>query len=190
MTAAIETTEPATIRAGDTLAWRREDLTGDYPASAGWALAYRLVNAAGKIDIAASASGDAFAVSVAAATSAGYTAGAYTWVATVTKGAERYTVDTGSMQVLADLAAATTADTRSAARQALDAVDAALRVYGSKAYLQEISIAGRGQKFQTPGEFMAFRSRLQGEVAREVNAERLANGLAPKNKLLVRFRGL
>ena len=37
---------------------------------------------------------------------------------------------------------------------------------------------------------MAWRSRLQAEVAREVNAERIANGLASKNKLLVRFRGL
>ena len=190
MTAAIATTEPSTIRAGDTLAWRREDLTADYPASAGWVLAYKLVNAAGAIAITASASGDAFAVSVAAATTAGYTAGTYTWVATVTKAAERYTVDTGTVEVLANLAAASTADTRSAARKALDDADAALAAYGSKAYLAEIEVSGRRQKFQTPGEFMAWRSRLQAEVAREVNAERLANGLASKNKLLVRFRGL
>ena len=190
MTAAIATTEPSTIRAGDTLAWRREDLTGDYPASDSWVLAYRLVNAAGAIAITASASGDAFAVSVAAATTAGYTAGTYTWVATVTKAAERYTVDTGTVEVLANLAAASTADTRRAARKALDDADAALAAYGSKAYLAEIEVSGRRQKFQTPGEFMAWRSRLQAEVAREVNAERLANGLASKNKLLVRFRGL
>ena len=77
-----------------------------------------------------------------------------------------------------------------AARKALDDADAALAAYGSKAYLAEIEVSGRRQKFQTPGEFMAWRSRLQAEVAREVNAERLANGLASKNKLLVRFRGL
>ena len=190
MTASVATTEPATIRAGDTIAWRREDLATDYPASAGWSLAYRLVNASGHYDITASASGDAFSVSVPASTSATYAAGTYAWVATVTKASERYTVDSGTVEVLANLAALSTSDQRSPARKALDDADAALAAYGSKAYLQEIEIAGRRQKFATPGEFMAFRSRLQAEVAREVNAERLANGLPGKNKLLVRFRGL
>ena len=52
----------------------------------------------------------------------------------------------------------------------------------------EITIAGRRQIFRSPADFMAFRSKLQAEVAREDNAERIANGLAPRNKLLVRFR--
>lgn len=186
----VPTTEPVSVRAGDTIAWRREDLTADYPASAGWALAYRLVNSAGYLSISASADGDAFAVLVSAATSAGYTPGLYTWHATVTKAAERYTVGTGSITVERNLAASTAYDTRSPARQALDDVDAALRLYGAKAYMQEIEIAGRRQKFATPGDFMAFRSRLQAEVRGEDNAERIAAGLAPKNKLLVRFRGL
>lgn len=186
--ATTPTTEPVTLIAGDTLAWRREDLTGDYPASGGWALAYRLVNAAGKIDIAAAADGAAFAVSVPAATTASYAPGDYTWVATVTKAGERHTIDTGRITVRADLASAATADTRSSARKALDAADAALEAYGAKAYLQTFAVAGRQQTFHSPGDFLAYRSRLQAEVARETNAERLAQGLAPRNKLLVRFR--
>lgn len=186
--ATVPTTEPASIIAGDTLAWRREDLTASYPAGAGWALTYRLVNAAGKIDIAAAASGDAFAIAVAAATTAGYAAGGYTWVATVTKAAERYTIGSGQITVRPNLAALNTADTRSSARKALDACNAALEAYGAKAYLQEVQIGERRQRFGTPSDFLAFRSRLQAEVAREDNAARLAQGLAPRNKLLVRFR--
>ena len=185
---AIPTTEPSVIVAGDTLAWRREDLVMDYPASAGWALAYKLLNAAGSLIISASADGDQFAISVAAATTANYTAGIYTWVATVTKGAERYQVDTGTLTVKPNLAALSSSDQRSAARKALEACDAALASYGAKAYLEEITIAGRRQIFRSPADFMAFRSKLQAEIAREDNAERIANGLAPRNKLLVRFR--
>ena len=184
----IPTTEPATLRAGDTLAWRREDLTADYPASAGWVLAYKLVNAAGNIAITASASGDAFAVSVAAATSATYAAGVYAWVATVTLASARYTVDSGTITVLANLAAATTSDQRSPARKALDAVNLALESYGAKAYLQELQIGDRQQKFGTPGDFLAFRSRLAAEVAAEESALAVANGQSARNKLLVRFR--
>jgi len=185
--ASIPTTEPATLIAGDTLNWRRDDLAADYPATAGWVLAYRFINAAGKFDITAAASGACFAVSVPAATSAAYAPGDYTWVATVTKAAERYTVGSGAARVLPNLAAAPTADTRSPAKKALDACNAALEAYGAKAYMAEVEVSGRRQRFHTPADFMAFRSRLAAEVAREDAAARLAKGLAPRNKLLVRF---
>jgi hypothetical protein len=185
--ASIPTSEPLTLIAGDTLAWRREDLSADYSAAAGWALSYRLVNATGKIDIAATASGAAFAVTVAAATSAAYVPGAYNWVATVSKAAERYTIGSGQITVLRDLAAAVTADTRSSAKKALDACNLALENYGAKAYMSEVQVGERRQKFATASEFMVFRSRLQAEVKREEDVDRLAKGLAPRNKLLVRF---
>ncbi len=186
--ASIPTAEPQTIQAGDTLAWRREDLSADYPASGGWTLAYRVVNASGKFDITASADGVNFAVLVAAATTAAYVAGPYAWAATVTKAAERYTVGTGQLSVLANLSAATTADTRSSARKALDAVNTALETYGAKAYVNDIQVGDRIQRFFSPGDFLGFRNRLMIEVAREEAAARLAAGLAPKNRLLVRFR--
>ena len=64
------TTEPARVTAGDTIAWTKT--LSDYPASAGWVLAYTLINAGAKITITAAASGDDHAVTVLAATSAGY----------------------------------------------------------------------------------------------------------------------
>jgi hypothetical protein len=179
------TTEPTRVTAGDTIAWTKT--LSDYPATAGWVLSYTLINSGSKIAITATASGDDHTVTVLAATSANYTAATYTWQAVVTKAAERYTVGTGQIVVAPNLAAATTYDTRSSARKTLEAVNLAMESYGPKAYLHMYEIAGRKQQFHTPGDFLAFRSKLMAEVAREDNAARLAAGLAPKNLLQVRF---
>jgi hypothetical protein len=181
------TTEPSRATAGDTIAWLKS--LADYPASAGWILTYTLINSVGKITITTSANGDDYSVSVTAATSAGYAAGVYTWVASVAQGAERYTVGQGSITIAPNLASASTFDTRSTAKKALEAVNLALESYGSKAYQHSYEIAGRKQQFQTPGDFLAFRSKLMAEVAREDNALRLAAGLSPRNQLFVRFSG-
>lgn len=179
------TTEPSRVTAGDTVTWLKS--LADYPASAGWVLTYTLINSAAKITITATASGADHLVSVSAATSAGYTAATYTWHAAVAQGAERYTVGTGSIVIAPNLAAASTFDTRSTAKRALEAVNLALESYGAKAYLQSYEIAGRKQAFSSPGDFMAFRSKLMAECAREDNAARLAAGLSAKNQLFVRF---
>jgi hypothetical protein len=185
MTAAIPTTEPQTITAGDTAAWTKS--LSDYPASASWVLAYTLINAAGKISVTSSASGDDHAVSVAASATVAWAPGSYTWQATVTKAAERYTVGTGRITIQPNLAAATLLDTRSAARKALDAADLALASYGAKAYLQAFEINGRSQRFHDPSMFMAWRDKLKAEVSREDNVERLKAGLSPKNMVYTRF---
>jgi hypothetical protein len=101
MAADIPTNEPAELRAGDTWAWTKT--LADYPASTPWTLKYRFKNAAGGFEITATASGDGYAVSVAAATTAGYAAGAYSWMAWVEGGAsEKYTVDVGTVTINPD----------------------------------------------------------------------------------------
>jgi hypothetical protein len=179
------TTEPTRVTAGDTITWQKNYT--DYPASSGWVLSYTLINSTTKLTITAAASGADHLVSVAAAVTAAWAAGAYTWQAVVTRAAERFTVGQGHITVAPNLAAATTYDTRTVARKALDAVNAALETYGAKAYLQSYEIAGRKQQFHSPGDFLAFRSKLQAEVAQENNAARLAAGLAPRNQIRVRF---
>ncbi len=187
--AQIATTEPASVTAGDTLTWQRS--LADYPADT-WTLKYRLINAAGKIDITSEASGTDHLVTVTAATSADWDAGDYTWQAYVEKGTgltlERHTVGTGRITVAADLAAeAAGYDTRSSAKKTLDLLDAAMVANGSRAWTAEYEIAGRKMKFRSAAEFMAYRSKVVAEVAREEAAERLALGLPSKTKVLVRF---
>ena len=69
----IATAEPALLQAGDTIRWRIT--LPAYPASDGWVLAYRLINAATTITIAAVADGDDHLAEIAAATSAAYPPG-------------------------------------------------------------------------------------------------------------------
>lgn len=176
---------PAAVRAGDTLADTFE--LDEYPATT-WSLVFTLINASAKYTATCTASGASHALAVPASTTASWAPGAYSWTAHVASGANRYTVASGSIQVQPNLAAASTYDTRSAARKALDAAEAALATYGAKAYLQSIEYGERRQQFASPGDFLAFVSRLRAMVRTEDNAARLAQGLAPRNRLLVRFR--
>jgi len=182
----IPDAEPAEIRAGDTIIWRKT--LADFPASAGWVLTYRLINASHTYDITAAADGDTHLVQVAASASADYAAGDYTWVSQVTLGAERHTIAQGGIKVLPNLAAAEAGiDTRSTAKKTLELLDAAMLAHGAKAWTQEYEIAGRQMKFRSVSEFMSFRSKVMREVQGEENAERIKQGLPLKNKLNVRF---
>lgn len=186
--ATIPTTEPGSITAGDTIAWTKS--LADYPATDGWSLNYRLINAEQKYDIAASASGSDHAVSVAAITSAGYAAGIYDWQATVTKAGERKTVGFGRMQILPNLAAESAGyDNRSTARKILDALLLAYQsAADNRAFVQEYEIAGRRMKFNNAADWITQINYWQAQVKAEERAQNINNGLAAGNKLLVRFK--
>lgn len=185
----IPTSEPAFIQAGDTVKWQRT--LPDYPASAGWVLAYRLINAAGKIDIPAAADGDAHLITVAAATSAGYAAGAYDWQAFVTLGAERYTVGAGRVVIRPNLAAqAAGFDARSTARKALDDLRAALAAWlTNSGTVQEYEIAGRRMKFRSMVEVKQLLDFWRVEESRAQRLINLAAGLPAGNRILTRMGG-
>lgn len=185
--ASIPNTEPSFLRAGDTVAWRKA--LADYPATS-WTLNYRLINAAGKYDIAATADGVDHLVTVSSADSADWVPGDYTWQAYVLGGdSERYTVGTGTLTVQPDLAAqAAGFDARSTARKALDDTRAALATWiASNGQVQEYEIAGRRMKYASAADIQARIQLLEREVARETTAEKLAAGLSAGRRVLVRF---
>ena len=183
----VPTIEPPRVTAGDTLAWTRS--LPDYPASAGWVLHYRLINAAGKIDIIASAAGDDHAVNVTATTSAAWPAGTYTRVAHVVKGSERHTIGTGEIIVDPDLAAAVAgADTRSDARIILDSLLASYRIVAaSHAYVQRYEVNGRVMQFNAKADWIKEINFWKQQVAREARARRRAEGLSVSTKTYVSF---
>jgi hypothetical protein len=183
----IPTNEPAQLRAGDTWKWTRS--LGDYLASAGWTLKYRFkhpINAG--FEIVASASGADHAVTVAAATTTGYTAGKYTWTAWVEGGSsEKYTVDGGTLEVLTDYRAVTAAavsDNRSHARKVLEAIEAVIEGRAAKDQ-EEYQIAGRQLKHTPLAELLKFRNRYKQELAAETAAENLANGIGTSRTIRV-----
>lgn len=182
--AEIPTSVPAAVTAGDTLKWRIS--LADYLADAGWTLKYRLINSASKYDITAAADGSDHLVTVAAAVSEAYAPGAYTWQAYVEKGTERYTTGSGSITVKPDLAAqAAGYDTRSHAKKTLAAIEAWIESHDPG--VADYQIAGRSMRYIPKAELLAMRSRYQNEVRREEAAERISNGLAAGNRLLVRL---
>lgn len=182
MAATIPTTEPLSARQGDTWQWRREDLS-DYPASA-WTLKYYFRNAAAYFDVTATADGDYFAVSVAKATTAGYTAGDYDWIAVVESATERFQVDEGRFELKPNLSAAAAFDGRSFARTLLDAVEAALSAKATAGQLDlaKAALADRSMEYSTTA-LMTLRSQLTSEVRREEAAQ---NGIDAR-RVLVRF---
>lgn len=179
----IPTIEPTTANAGDTWRWTRT--LADYPASAGWALSYTLINAAAKITINASASGDDHAVTVSAATTAGYAAGSYDWRARVSKAGEVYTVGEGRITVR-NAFGGSTFDARSHARKTLEAIEAVIEGRASSATL-EYSIAGRTLKHIPMADLLSLRDKYRAEVAREDAAAAVAAGLPDKRRVFVRF---
>ena len=175
-------------RAGDTYTatWS----LSDYPASAGWVLRLTLASAAARYQAAASASGNDHVLTVAASTTAGWAAGAYTWVVDATLAGVRKTVANGTTQILPDLAKTTQTgyDGRSPYQKALDNAETALITHGANAYLESIQVGDRKQVFTAQGDFLAFISRLRYEVRREQQADRLRQGLPPASTLYARFR--
>jgi hypothetical protein len=148
--------EPPELRAGVTWQWRREDLVADYPAST-WTLKYwmkQLAASGSHIEIVAAADGSNFAVNVAAATTAAYTAGKYAWAAEVSGGSsEIYEVDRGVIIVLARFDQASSLDFRTHARKMLDAIESLLENKATADVL-EYSIGSRQLKKMAPEELL------------------------------------
>lgn len=187
MAADIPTTVPSQLRAGDTWKWTKS--IADYPATAGWTLKYRFKSATGGFEITASASGADHSVTVAAATSAAYAAGTYSFVGWVEGGSsEKYTVDEGVADVLPDLRSGTATaaqDVRSTAQKMVDAIDAWLT--GRDPGVAEYEIAGRRMKYWSPSELLKMRQRFQSELNAEQAVNKLAAGLGSGRKIQFRL---
>jgi hypothetical protein len=187
------TTEPEKITAGDLVQWKREAAglsipTGEVPkASAGWALTYALVKSGVRIAITAASSGDDFLVTLSAATTAVYTAGVYQWQAYVTKTTERYLVDSGSIEILPNFAAASSGyDARTHVKKVLDALEAKLEGRASKDQEQMV-VGGMVVGMMPIHRLLEWYSMYKASYENEQAAERVANGLGTGKNIFVRF---
>ena len=186
MAVEIPDSEPTTLRAGDTWKWTKS--LPDYPASA-WNLKYRFKSPTAGFEITADETGDEYSVTVTAATSSGYAAGTYSWIAWVEGGtSEKYTVDTGVAVINPDyrIGTATTAlDDRSHARKTLAAIEAWIesRDQGVARY----AIAGREMQYIPITDLLKLRQTYKAEVAAEDAAAALANGLGGGRRIQFRI---
>lgn len=181
----VPTSEPTTLRAGETWSWLRS--LPDYPAPT-WVLTYTLINSSAKQTITATASGADHLVSVAAATTGGYAAGTYTLLGRVAKSPEVYSVYSATLQVDPNLAAASTYETRTTAKKILDALDAYLlgRATANELETLEVTVGDRTLRSDRVS-LLKLRETLKAEVLREQQADRMAAGLPDKRRLHVRW---
>jgi hypothetical protein len=178
---------PAKITAGDTLDFL--STVDDYPATDGWTLTHQLIPrvSGDRQSFDAIAEGSDYRSTVAATTTADWTAGAYSWVAYVTLAGVRHTVQSGMLTIVADPAEADAGyDPRTHARKALDALEAMIEGKATKDQLG-YTINGRELRRMTWPDILTARSQYKAEVRAEEQAERVAAGLPDRRKLYVRL---
>ena len=162
--ARVLTAPPKRITAGESLSWSA--FFADFPAGDGWSLRYTLVAAGEKITIDASADADAFLVEVAATDAAAYVAGKYQYQAHVSKGEERYKVDSGAIEIVADFATlAEGVDSRPWIDRAIEALEAAI-----------VGRAGKTQLMQTVGGVQVQHMALDTQLSVLTRLKRIRAG--------------
>lgn len=190
----IPLVEPTEVTAGDTVKWRREDLSEHYPASL-WTLKYYGYGLKGQLQvdggpITASADGDDFEVNVAAAASAAWQPGDYTLEGYVTEIAtnERYRVFKSTVKVLVNPAelGSDFHDDRSFAKTCLDSIEGEMERRAGRSD-RSYSIAGRNLEYMTMKELQDARARFKQEYEAEVAAVNIANGKASGRRILTQF---
>lgn len=184
MAADIPEIEPVEIIAGDTVRWTKS--LPDYKASDSWALSYVVVGRLGRPGvIAATTSGDGFAVTIAAATTAVWAAGDYTIRGYVTKSGEQFTVYEGRLTVKENLAASSGIyDDRSDAQIAYDN---AMTIWKTVKAHGSYSIAGRMYTSRNMAEIIQLVDRCKRDLVIEQLQEKYEKtGINPRH-VKVRF---
>lgn len=188
MSVTVPDNEPSFIRAGDTTSWNK-DVAPDYPATDGWSLLYTLTlqsDFTKRLQITATANGAAFLATLTAAQTAALTPGIYNLFGHVSKASDRYQIYHGTIEVKPNLAALTSGDYRSTVKKTLDAIEAVLL---GRAALDQQSMEINGRRLDRTSipDLITLRDRFKAEYVSERNAERIANGLGSRSKVLTRF---
>lgn len=187
-TANYPQTEPTLLQAGDRWAWRRPDLTTDYP-TATYSLSYvaRREGTGERIAITAVETSGYYVVEVDSSVTADYVPGRYQWSAFITRTSDsaRAEIGYGSFEVKANRATSTD-DPRSTAQVMLDNIEAYLKD-PSNLSAASYSIAGRSLSRWNRADLLEERDRLKAEINREVQAEKLRKGLGTNQQIRVRF---
>lgn len=162
---------PAQIIAGDSL--RLVIASGDYPASAGWAVALVLTPMAGgtPVSVNGSEAGGEWIMALSSAASDDLAAGRYRYLIAATKEGDRTTIEHGQVEVLANPADNAT-DLRSPAQRALDAIDAVLANRASSEDMEFTFEDGRALKKVPHADLLALRRHYARIVAREIGKGR------------------
>ena len=179
---------PTELQLGDFWAWKREDLSIDYPVDS-YSLSYEfnLVDGAtvSNFTITATESNDTYIIE--ASNTSSYTKGNYNWVSYMTRSSDsaRVKLEEGFVEVQ-DNYATTSASVRSHAKIVLDSIEAVIE---NRANIDQasMSIAGRSLSRMSIDELLTFRDRYKAEYLKEVKQLRIKNNRGSGNTIKVNF---
>jgi len=182
------TTEPNELQLGDFWAWKKTDLSGDYPI-ADYSLSYEfnIIDGAtaSNFTLIASESNNEYIVETTDTSS--YAKGEYNWVSYITRTSDsaRIKISEGFTEIQ-DNYATTTTSVRSHAKKVLDAIEAVIE---NRATMDQssMSIAGRSLSRLTIDELLTFKNRYKAEYLKEIKKARLKNNKASGNSIKARF---
>lgn len=181
--------EPKEIFAGDKLEWTESNSA--YPASEGWVLKYVLINNSQKYTFQAAADGDNHKVTLLSTDTSAWAAGTYTLMPYYESSTTKEIQTRLTLKIKPNLITAATYDTRSHARKALEAIEAAIerRATKEQSALQISTPQGtRSLQWMSMRELIEAREFYNGELIREQQAERAAQGKAAGGRVFLEFQ--
>jgi hypothetical protein len=155
------TAVPRSFTAGTTVKFTLS--FSDYPADAGWNLAFFLAGLNVIEPVSGVANGSAFDVTLSATASGKLQAGNYQWQVLVTKSGETYLAAAGVLEVLPNIASAKAGDLQTWEERTLQVVEAVLEDR-LPADQQAYQIAGRAVTKMPIAELMNLRAALKNAV--------------------------
>ena len=190
MAITIPETEPLEFYSGETVKWKRTDLS-NYPAPT-WTLYYTLQKTGTRIQFNSSQDGSTAShlISLTPATTAGYTVGLYHWVVEARDGTDVYVVDEGYLEIKTDFAEQSSGyDDRSVAKKMVDAYESLFSNQITNSTLEQLSysIAGRSISKMSASEIRTEYLRWKRLYQQEEDELRIANGLGTRKRILTRF---
>ena len=171
---------PQTFRAGDS--WQWSAAYSEYPAGEGWVLTTSF-RGSSSLDVVGAADGDGWENSAAATATALIAPGRYSWISRVALDDKVFTVASGVIEILPDLAAVEEShDPRSTAEIQLDAAESSLSALLTKRHAS-VSFGDQSFTLQDIEKLKRVRDELRTQVALEKAA---ANG-RPRRTIKVTF---
>jgi hypothetical protein len=177
---------PVTFVAGDSFRITLDEYTS-YPTSEGWqvALSFR-AHGSNPIDLTSFTTGTGYGFDIPAASTSAWAKGGYNWTTKAVKGAEKFTVGTGYMEVRPDPTTVDASDdVRSHAQKMLDLIEAALsgRITSD---MESYQIAGR-QISKIP---FSELHKMREQYLSEIESEEAATLGRPQRTIVAQFNRL
>jgi hypothetical protein len=153
---------PSTITAGDSVAVTLS--LSDYPATSGWAVTWALAGQ-NVLSVTSTVSGADHLLSLTTAQTSALEAGVVRWSLRVTKGAIATTIQTGSLTVMADVAALAPGAGVSYWETLKAAAESALLTLLEGGGVQMITILGRQTMFRSPDDCLKMIGVCEARIA-------------------------